>query len=169
MPNPSTNPPPSGDPSSIARRVESIVEIIQVRGHFDRAPNRPGETLEPMFPDCVAKGQLLPSNRLLVEIGFGFYLRSEAPASQVPPGSPQPGSHPDAQLIRFAAEAAWVIVYQLASGQDPADGDLQAFASVNGRLNATPYWRHFLQSSLLASGLSPILAPPYRVEPPKAQ
>lgn len=55
------------------------------------------------------------------------------------------------------------IVYQLPEGLKAGDEEIQAFADTNGMLNSWPYWREYVQSSVIRMGLPPLTLPLYRV------
>ena len=60
-------------------------------------------------------------------------------------------------------EATFVLVYSITSLEGIEDANLNAFAAVNGVYNAWPYWREYLQNTSLRMGLSPIIAPVFRL------
>lgn len=152
-----------GDPSSIAMRVERITDIVQLRGVFERIPSQLEEVLIPEFLPIQAKGQMIGNSELGVTLLFGFIARSQdsgGPDSQSRQGKRKSSSAVDENAdVRVVVEAGYIARYVLSAGPKPSDAEIQKFAEINGRLNLTPYWREFLDSSLRRAGLPPVLAP----------
>ena len=68
-------PPQVADPSAIARRVESIAEVVQLFGAFNRFPAPPGVTEELLtahFAPPRAEAALTAPNELAVSLEFRF-------------------------------------------------------------------------------------------------
>lgn len=157
------------DPSAIAMRVERIADIIQVRGIFERVPAAQPESLTPEFLPIHASAQMLSDTDVGITLILGFIARAKTAdtatsepvkSRKSPKAEAESGIDPD---VRMYVEAGYVLRYVLSPGPKPTDAELQKFAEVNGRLNVTPYWREFLDTSLRRAGLPPVLAPVYKV------
>lgn len=149
------------DPSAIAMRVERIANILQLRGIFERQLGTAGELLMPEFLPIEVATQLISDTELAIVLTLGFVARVQGPSTPTTP-PPNPPTTDDAELdadVRMYVEASYFIEYTLAPGPTPTDAELQKFALINGRLNVTPYWREFLDSSLRRAGLPTVLAP----------
>jgi len=162
-----TEPPQNGDPSSIATRVLAIESLIQFHGQFQRFPGDENEKrLATYFPPVVTAAFAHSSTAIGVNLYFTAFVAIEdskahellKSATSQPPGIEL--VLPDAKDgLRAIVEAAFAIQYSLSDGPVPKQADLKMFAEVNGRLNANPYWREFLDSSLRRAGLPSVLAP----------
>jgi len=165
----------NADPSKIAMRVKRIVNLVQARGHFERAFSDTQEELVTEFLPIHATAQLMNESFLSVTIVFGFAARAKQAANSAIQADANANATSAVQAAivdngnRIFVDAAYVILYALTPGPTPSDAELQKFAEVNGRLNATPYWREFLDTSLRRAGLPPIMAPVFKVSPEKAQ
>jgi hypothetical protein len=150
------------DPSAIAMRVERIANILQLRGIFERQPGTPEEVLVPEFLPIEVAPQLISDTELVIVLTLGFVARAQnhttSPAAAADASSAQDEAALEAD-VRMYVEASYFIQYTLATGPTPTAAELQKFALINGRLNVTPYWREFLDSSLRRAGLPSILAP----------
>lgn len=160
-------------------RVERIADIVQARGVFERIPAAQQETLVPEFLPIQATAEMLSDTDLGVTLVLGFIARAQSPTntastarstgkSSGKPTRAEEESPFDAD-VRMYVEAGYMVRYILSAGPKPSDDELQKFAEVNGRLNITPYWREFLDTSLRRAGLPAIMAPVYRVSPKPTQ
>lgn len=160
--------PSQADPSSVARRIERIVDVMQVRGAFERYAGLPTESLRTEFYPPVPNVELVGDRELYVMLEFGFAAfvdrTSEQPAAAKPKGKAA-GKEPKPEM-RMAVEAGFVALYQLKPGEKLSKAALDAFALRNGLLTLNPYWREYLDSSLRRAGFPPLMAPVYNFEPP---
>jgi hypothetical protein len=156
--NVTTQLPTTGDPSAIAMRVDRILEIVQIRGVFERLPSTEVEVLVPEFRPIQATGKMLSDSELGIRLVFGFVARVEQKddSQATDAGGDVSGANHD---IRVFVEAAFLARYALGPGECPDAADVQKFAEVNGKVNLTPYWREFLDSAFRRAGLPPIYAP----------
>jgi hypothetical protein len=63
----------------------------------------------------------------------------------------------------IAIEAVFELVYEITDRAAIEDSDLRHFASANGTHNAWPYWREYAQSATLRLGVTPYIAPPFKL------
>lgn len=83
-----------------------------------------------------------------------FSVLADLEVVLVPPGStPADGARVTARLE---------IRYQIPLELQIHEGLLDEFAKVNGVFNAWPYWREFVQNTLVRMGLPPLALPLYR-------
>ncbi|MCG3190805.1 MAG: hypothetical protein DIJKHBIC_00025 [Thermoanaerobaculia bacterium] len=73
-----------------------------------------------------------------------------------------------APLLQFECEIILIYDFRAATlpPDEPGRNFFQAFANLNGKLNAWPYFREFVQSSSARMGLSPVVVPVFRVPRP---
>jgi len=154
----------AADPSSVARRIERVLDIVQVRGIFERTPGLPDELLKPEFYNPPPTVELLDDGVLYVMLEFGFAAFSNPP-NLAPMSVKRTAKQAIKPQRRMAVEAGFVVAYHLKSGEPLSKTALDAFAHHNGRLTLTPYWREFLDSSLRRAGFPPLLAPAFNFEP----
>lgn len=150
---------PAGDAAAVARRIEVIEELFQVRGSFERFPVPVDKSMEGHFSVPVANAYLSGENRItaIVHMEFEWTVSGEAEE-----GERRPDSDPDRRLA-MNVEASYVVRYRMSEGPAPSEEDLQAFAIANGAFNVNPYWREYLSNSITRSGLPPIIAPVMKV------
>jgi len=60
-------------------------------------------------------------------------------------------------------EAHFLLVYKLTSATGLEPENLQAFADLNGRFNAWPYWREFVQTMTTRMGLPALTVPSLKI------
>jgi len=65
-------------------------------------------------------------------------------------------------------DASFVLAYKIDSFKGLTQKGFEQFANLNGIYNAWPYWREFVQNTIVRMGLSSLSIPVFRiVEPPK--
>ncbi len=65
-------------------------------------------------------------------------------------------------------DASFVLSYKIENFEGLTQEGFEQFASLNGIYNAWPYWREFVQNTVVRMGLPPLSIPVFRiVEPPK--
>jgi hypothetical protein len=156
-----------GDPSAVARRVESINDILQVLGQYERFPVPPGseaaEQLQISFSQTPPDVRMLGETQLLVSLGFRCVIATHDSDLEALASSDFGREAPAG--LRFRAEAAYVVSYMISAGTAPTREELEAFGQVNVPLNIVPYWREFLDSSLRRAGMPPVMAPVHKTDP----
>lgn len=73
----------------------------------------------------------------------------------------------DPQETRLHIEADYLLHYTISSGPKISKDQLTAFAIINGRFNAWPYWREYVQSTTVRMGLPPLMLPLLKFKPPE--
>lgn len=164
--SPSPDQVTSGDPSEIALRVIGINSVIQFRGTFERYAGMPDEKILIYYPPVDFSAQIDDENRVIVTLYFTCAMAVEGSAAaellKTAAGTPTKEALPfptPAQGLRAFADAGFAVEYQLIAGQVPNDANLQKFADINGKLNLTPYWREFLDTSMRRAGLPNVISP----------
>lgn len=127
--------------------VSDIEDLVQVSGSFQYRPEHRGfPPFEPKIK-CTAKKDLLDEGEGL----FGARVKF----------SMLVGESEDSQwFVRIRSE--FLVIYRIEGLSGFSSKELTAFASLNGRFNAWPYWREFVQSSLPRMGLPPFVVPPFK-------
>lgn len=160
-------PPITADPSGVARRVQSVVQLFQLSGSFVAFPSAPGagapEPLQATFAQADPAAEVQGGTLLVVRLGYRCVVGTGTidpflEAANLKAEAPPPG-------VRFFAEAEFVVAYVLSAGENPTNDELQAFARVNAPLNIVPYWREYLDSCVRRAGMPPLLAPVHKTEP----
>ena len=64
------------------------------------------------------------------------------------------------ELLRI--EAVFLLRYSVPSFEGLTKANLDAFGETNGRYNAWPYWREYVQATTVRMGLPPLTMPVYR-------
>ena len=73
-----------------------------------------------------------------------------------------------AQKPVILIDASFVLSYKIESFEGLTQKAFEQFANVNGIYNAWPYWREFVQNTVVRMGLPPLSIPVFRiVEPAK--
>jgi len=137
---------------AIASRVRSIRDLIQVSGRFvfERDLTHPmSVNLGERPVACEMAG-----NTVRVWVGYTFRANRSMGDATVAAGSTS-----EQPLIDI--EATFLITYEFSDGEKLSDEELRVFGEVNGNLNATAYWREFLNNCLGRAGLPPFVVPPF--------
>jgi preprotein translocase subunit SecB len=64
-----------------------------------------------------------------------------------------------------AIRAVFALTYKVENLASFSDEELQAFGEINGVLNAWPFWRELVYSTLSRMGMPPVTLPTFRVIP----
>ena len=152
---------PSGDPTRVSMRVVEIEAILQLEGGFELNTGefRGGEGAErpPLVPiDSPGTTEAkLHQDVIHAAASFAFMAVSVSEYERTKAGDA------GAPTAAFRASALFGIRYRL-DGEGPiSDDDLLAFAEINVRMNAIPFWREYLHSCLARTGLPPFEIPPF--------
>lgn len=152
--HPSTNAPkPSAGVVRISRSVRSISEISQTTGKFqiDRSLLLDGEQMQVEFFETPVEAEM-DGNRLTVNVGFAFRTRPRA----------EDAANSLATTMAIFVSAIYVIRYDVGELDPvPTPDELESFGEINGRFNATSYWREYLNNCLVRAGLPPITVQPF--------
>jgi hypothetical protein len=154
------------DPSSVARSVERLAEVLQIAGNYRRFPVPPDASSGPLeisFAQADPGVERDPTGDVAIHLAFRCVVGTAAAQQAI--NLPTPSSEPPFPGLLFFAEAAFVVVYKLRPGSAFTPAELDAFARINGPLNVVPYWREFLHSAALRAGIPSVLAPVHRTEP----
>ena len=74
------------------------------------------------------------------------------------------------QKSAILIDASFVLVYKINTFQGLTKIGFKQFANLNGIYNAWPYWREFVQNTIVRMGLTPLSIPVFRiVGPPKGR
>ncbi len=143
--------PAAGDPSVVAMLVDEI-RFIRLVGSAFEFPGRHmagGEVIPVNIRDHTAAR--LDGRDLVVDIKLTLRLSTDTNAT--------PKSDESTDLLRIRGE--FELGYRLSEGDALSEADLMAFAHVNGMMNAVPYWREFVSSTLVRAGLPSYEVPPF--------
>ena len=66
-------------------------------------------------------------------------------------------------------EAIFVLVYKVSSLTGLKEENFKAFANANGIFNAWPYWREFVQNTVVRMALPPLTIPAFHISQTKKQ
>lgn len=89
--------------------------------------------------------------RIVVEATFTFEMAEDTDESRNDPP--------------VAIRAVFALAYKVENLDSFSDEELQAFGDINGVLNAWPFWRELVYSTLSRMGMPPITLPTFRVVP----
>lgn len=95
------------------------------------------------------------------DIECSFILRYTAGRDARENSAPSAAS--DESEAGIAVEAAFLLTYELLDLDNLTRSDLQHFAMANGTHNAWPYWREYAQSVSMRMGVTPYVAPPFKL------
>jgi len=135
----------------LGQRVERIERIAQSKGSFALLGKFEPQTLKVITKEPPAT-YVFDGDRLTVLLDFGFEAHSKSETG---------GEVREAPSVEVAASFAIVYKMKLEEGFVPSEEELAQFAEINGRFNATSYWREFLHNSLVRAGLPPYYAKPF--------
>lgn len=101
-------------------------------------------------PPPHARGEMLPGNRLRVLVKYFVLGKTrQDEASSV--------------LIRIAS--TFELLYSLRDVIKPTPGEINAFCKTNAMLNSWPYWREFVQNTIVRMNMPPLTLPLFRLTP----
>jgi hypothetical protein len=69
----------------------------------------------------------------------------------------------DSDEVKVSVDALYVIRYELSSAEGLTKEALDRFGEYNGTYNAWPYWREFLNSTIVRMGLPSLVVPVFRL------
>lgn len=145
------------------RQIESV---LQVSGEFNRLPVPIHGEPEAEFAIFQTGGCVTADgSRLVASVELGFRL-SGVPQDE----ADVPEELTDKKTGRIAiafVRASYMVTYGLDDGRALAAADVEEFCAVNGVHTAWPFWREFITSSLLRSGLESVPVPPFTVYGPQ--
>lgn len=141
--------PSFGDPTICSRRVVAIESILQTSGrfHVDRQQLNDSEHITVDMLEQAPRFGLRDDTLVWVSIHFAFHAYP----------TDQGDDAPKAAVI----EATYEVLYRIRGEEKIDEADLRAFATVNGPLNLTPYWREFVESCLRRANLPAFTVPPF--------
>jgi hypothetical protein len=138
--------------SATASRVTSIDAISQVFGQFSVDRKRANQPMDV----TISRGKPAVSvvdGRIRVTLSYGFLAT---------PDNSESDPKSDIELPAIVdIRAVFDIDYTFSNGETLSDEDMQIFAEINGNLNATAYWREYINSCLSRSHLPPFVLPPF--------
>jgi hypothetical protein len=157
-------PSDTGDASVVAARVQVIEQITQLRGLFERFPIPEPERLEAVLGQPATKAEWADDGRIIVLVemsfdAFAMHAEDDFGEKETEEGQTEATEHVQERSPYASVSAAFVVIYQISDGPKPSDEDIEAFGQANGVFNITPYWREFLNSSLVRAGLPAFLTP----------
>lgn len=98
----------------------------------------------------VCKGKLVSKTQLDIVATFSLH------------GTGGPGSRtkPDLQIT-----CSFELTYSLPKNLAASEGEIDAFCQTNAMLNSWPYWREFVQSTVVRMNMPPLVLPLFRLAP----
>lgn len=144
---------------AITRRVVEIASIRQTRAKCEFDITQDAIAADVVMAEAPPEYKADHEN-LRVFVAFEF--RAKPKRTHAEGSGDQRRDLTEAPFLVIAAEFA--IDYKLRPAveeQEPTPAEWLGFAEVNGRFNATAYWREFLHSTLARCGLPPYLVKPF--------
>jgi len=146
------NPLASSRPNiaKVAMRVADLVRVDIVQGSYERVSSPQHQSL--IASSNAPKVQIVTADEFEIAIALTFDF---AGASYDTEKDPEGKEGKVFVLIRAVIE----LEYRLDPGEPYTPNDVEAFAKVNGLLNAQPFWREFVFNALGRAGLPTFLIP----------
>jgi hypothetical protein len=144
------------DVVALSSRIRAIENIVQVRGIFERTPLNPQGDLGIHIDVTQAVAEAMEGNRISVLLNLEAVVKSAAPEGEAGTNAPTDGDQPD-YVARIVG--TYLIGYEIEAGAEPTESQLAEFARGNGLFNVWPFWREYVATSLLRSGLPSLLVP----------
>lgn len=132
------------------RLVAARVESSPIAGGLtSEAKGGQGE-IQVALPPPNARGEMLPGNRLRVLVKYRVLGKTgRAEDSSV--------------LVRIVS--TFELLYSLPDVIWPTTGEINAFCKTNAMLNSWPYWREFVQNTIVRMNMPPLTLPLFRLTP----
>jgi len=141
-------------PLSLAAAVSSKVQIEAVllsESQVRRAP-KADLTEDGLKTQCdivsVSYGKKVDENRIFILPTFRIKISKDLG-----------GDSEDLLNV----EATFVLIYSLNSFEGLDDDKIEAFGATNGVYNAWPYWREYVQNTVVRMGFGAITVPVFRI------
>ncbi|GDY00003.1 hypothetical protein LBMAG48_24060 [Phycisphaerae bacterium] len=152
MANEQTQSAQRGDVMKVSLRVKELRAVEQMRGSFEVLKDVPKPPFTAMLPMPTWDFERATDDKQLRVIGrFSFFGTTR----------PEDGSAPNEADAFVRADADFMIAYEMSEGPAFSDDDIRAFMQINSTMNAYPFWREFVYSSLARAGLATMLLPPF--------
>lgn len=160
--------PPLSSPriSPVVGRLTQVEKIWQISGDFQRLPLPAEKDFQPEFAIFQTGGAVTEDGcELVASVELGFRLTA---ALEDRTGVPEELLDKDTGRVVVAyVRSSYMITYGLVDGRELVAADVDGFCATNAVHTAWPFWREFITSSLLRSGLESVPVPPFTVYGPQ--
>ena len=160
-------PPPSPPKiSPVVGRLMQVEKVWQISGDFHRLPLPTENDLQPEFAIFQTGGAVTEDGgELVASVDLGFRLTASLVDRT---GVPDELLDKDTGRVVVAyVRSSYMITYTLDDGRELVRADIDEFCATNAVHTAWPFWREFITSSLLRSGLESVPVPPFTVYGPQ--
>ena len=72
-------------------------------------------------------------------------------------------------VVAVNVSATFLLAYHAENREHLSEAHFHRFGEINGVYNAWPYWREFVQNTIVRMGLPPLVIPVYRILSPESQ
>jgi hypothetical protein len=159
--------PPSSAPkvSPVGGRLMQVEKVWQISGDFHRLPLPAESDLQSEFAIFQTGGAVTEDGgELVASVDLGFRLTATPDEEASVPGELL--DKDTGRVVVAYVRSSYMITYTLDDGRDMAATDVDQFCATNAVHTAWPFWREFITTSLLRSGLESVPVPPFTVYGP---
>lgn len=152
--------------SPVVRHLRQVERVHQISGEFNRLPVPAERDPQAEFAIFQTGGAVTDDGtELVASVELGFRLTAAAEE-----GSGLPDELLDEKTGRIViafVRGSYMITYSLDDGRSLSAAEIDEFCAVNAVHTAWPFWREYITSSLMRSGLESVPVPPFTVYGPK--
>lgn len=132
------------------RLVAARVECLPFAGGLNSEQKGGQGEIHIAVPPPNARGEMLPGNSLRVLVKYRVLGKTGL-------------GDPSSVLVRMAS--TFELIYSLPDVIKPTPNEINAFCKTNAMLNSWPYWREFVQNTIVRMNLPPLTLPLFRLTP----
>ena len=132
------------------RLVAAKVECFPFAGDLNSERKSGQGEIHVAVPPPNARGEMLPGSRLRVLVKYLVLGKT---------GLGQ------ASTILVRITSTFELIYSLPEEVEPTPAEINAFCKTNAMLNSWPYWREFVQNTIVRMNMPPLTLPLFRLMP----
>lgn len=148
--------------SPVVGRLRQIEQVWQLQGEFHRLPVPVHGAYHTEFAIFQTDGEIADdASELVATVRLGCRLTAEVEDTSEIPEEFLDKEH--GRVVIAFVHGSYMITYGLKEGGGLSDEDVADFCARNGVHTAWPFWREFVTSSLMRSGLEAVPVPPFTI------
>ena len=132
------------------RLLAARVECLPFAGSLNSERKGGQGEIHIAVPPPNAHGEMLPGNSLRVLVKYRVL------------GKTGPG---EASSVLVRIVSTFELIYSLPEVIKPTPNEINAFCKTNAMLNSWPYWREFVQNTIVRTNMPPLTLPLFRLTP----
>jgi hypothetical protein len=148
--------------SPVVGRLRQVERVWQMAGEFNRLPVPDESDHEAEFAIFRTGGTVTEDGtELVASVELGFRLTAVVKDTKAVPDDLV--DKESGRVVIAFVRGSYMITYGLDDGRDLPAAVVEEFCGLNAVHTAWPFWREFVTSSLLRSGLESMPVPPFTV------